>query len=123
MVEFMAILLGGRHTPARQVFRSLSSEDARIKILKSLLQDAPQNKDKGPEYDEIIALFATVKKRRNAYAHGLWYTHESNRVWLAEASPDELSFFEKREVKKKELETVIHQMNDLWDKLNKIMHY
>ena len=121
MIEFMALLMGGDQAPARQVFRSLNSEDAKLKILTSLLEDSPLNKNKGAEYDEAISLFATVKKKRNAYAHGLWYTHESSRVWLAEASSDELFFFDKREVKIGELTATLQEMADLWHKLSAIL--
>ena len=48
----------------------LVGEEIRIKVLRSLLENAAVNKDKGPEYDAIIEMFATVKNKRNALVPG-----------------------------------------------------
>jgi hypothetical protein len=117
MIEIMALLLGGGNTPARQVFRTLVSEDARVKVMRALLEHSPINKDKGQEFDDIIDLFVEVKKRRNAYAHGLWSTHDSGRTFLAEPSPDDLRpFLNQCEVKSKELNHALQRMSDLFSK-------
>lgn len=121
MVQFMGLLIGDRSTPARQIFHSLRSEEAQITIIRALLEQAPRNKNKGQEYDDVIDLFASVKSRRNTYVHGLWWTHDSGRAFLQEATPDELSFLNKREVKKGEIETLLADMGRLWDMLSKIL--
>jgi hypothetical protein len=118
MIEVMAILMGDRSSPARQVFRSLNSEDARVKVMRSLLEQAPSNKNKGQEFDEIIDLFVEVKKKRNIYAHGLWATHlSSGRVFIQEASTDAvMTFLSRREVKIGELKASLSRMAELWAK-------
>jgi hypothetical protein len=115
MIAIMAILMGGIKSPARQVFRSLNSEEARVKIMQSLLERHPLNKDKGREFDDIIALFIEVKRKRNAYAHGLWHTHnDTGRVFISELSPDFFpAFLTQREVKKTELLEALRRMNEL----------
>ena len=122
MVRFMAVLIGDNSTPSRQIFHSLRSEEARITIMRALLEQAPRNKDKGQEYDDIIDLFASVKNKRNTYAHGLWHTHESGRVFLQEATLDDLGFLDKREVQKGELEATLRDMGRLWDMLTPIIN-
>lgn len=115
MIAIMAILMGGLNSPARQIFRSLNSEDARVKIMRSLLERHPLNRDKGQEFDDIIDLFVEVKKKRNAYAHGLWHTHNSTRrVFLSELSPDMFpAFLSQREVRKPELKEALRRMDEL----------
>jgi hypothetical protein len=104
MIAIMALLLGHSAAPARQIFRSLNSEDARVKVMRALLETYPGNLDKGQEYDDLIDLFVEIKNRRNAYSHGLWQTHSSGRTFLAEPTADEYpSFLAQREIKKGEL--------------------
>jgi hypothetical protein len=117
MISFMALLLGDVSAPAQQVFRSLHSEDSRVKVMRVLLEKSKINQDKGQEFDDLLDLFVEVKKRRNALAHGLWSTHSSGRVFLAEPTTDEFhSFITQREIKKTEL---THTLNRI-DALNKL---
>ena len=88
IIEIMALLMGDASAPARQVFRSLNSEEARVKVMRALLETTRHNETKGREFDEVIDLFVEIKNKRNAYAHGLWWTHEGGRVFLEEHSPD-----------------------------------
>lgn len=123
MIRFMSLLISDQEAPARQIFRSLNSEQARIQIMRALLETAPHNKDKPGAYDEIIDLFDMVRKKRNAYVHGLWTTHEeSGRAFLAEASVDDTYFSEQREVTTKELEVTIREMSDLFVKINRVLY-
>jgi hypothetical protein len=123
MIEIMALLLGDKRAPARQIFRPLVSEDARVKVMRALLERSPINREKGKEFDEIIDLFVEVKNKRNAYAHGLWQTHSSGRCFLSEPSADEFpSFLEQREIKTKELEYVLKRMSDLLKLSLSIIH-
>jgi hypothetical protein len=117
MIDIMSLLLGDRTAPGQQIFRSLVSEEARLKVMRSLLEHARLNRDKTQEFDDIIDLFSEVRTRRNAYAHGLWSTGEDNRAWIQEPSPDWLAeFLSEREVKISELEAVLKRMNELWKK-------
>jgi hypothetical protein len=123
MIRFMALLLGDETSPARQVFRALNSEDARVKVMRALLEQAQHNDGKGPEFDEVIDLFVEIKTRRNAYAHGLWWTHEeTGRMFLAEASTNEsVAYFVQREIKLGELNATINRMDELRAKLRPII--
>jgi uncharacterized protein (UPF0335 family) len=124
MIEVMALLMGDKLAPARQVFRSLNSEDARVKVMRSMLEQSHINRDKGREFDEIIDLFAEVKKARNIYAHGLWRSHHpSQRAFIQEASADETAtFLSEREVKASELRAVLKRMGELWNKTLAVTH-
>lgn len=118
MIHVMALLLGESDAPARQVFRSLNSEDARIKIMRSLLEHARHNTQKGREFDEIIDLFVEIKQSRNRYAHGLWWTHdETGRAFLEEASPDHArTFLSRREIKIGEINAAIQRIDKFFSK-------
>jgi hypothetical protein len=123
MIQFMSLLISDQKAPARQIFRSLNSEQARIQVMRALLETAPHNKDKHRAYDDVIDGFDAIRKKRNAYVHGLWCTHdESGRSFIAEASVDETFFTEQREVSIKELEAVIQEMGDLFVKINRILY-
>jgi hypothetical protein len=82
-IEFLGVLLGDRQLPSRQIFRAIRGERARIEVLTALLEHARQNKDKGAEYDRVIADFDRLNRRRNAYVHGMWMVHDTGRVFLA----------------------------------------
>jgi hypothetical protein len=97
MIAVMASLLGDINTsPARQVFRSLTSEQARLKVMRSLLHEAKSNISKSKYYDEVIDEFASLNKIRNSYVHGLWYTHSTGKVLIAEVRSDEESTFDRK---------------------------
>lgn len=117
MIDIMALMMGGRGSPAREVFRSLNSEDARVKIMRAMLEHSHSNTDKGQEFDEVIDLFVEVKNARNAYVHGLWETHSTGRAFLSEPSSDLVAaFLSQREVTLGELEKTLARMSELWRK-------
>jgi len=121
MIEFLGVLLGDRTLPTRQIFRSLPSEQARIKLLTALLEEAPINNDKGPEYDDIIRDFKALNTARNKYVHGLWCIHDSGRIFLAEATPEEHPVVApRREITADELTTTLRRMGDLWKAILKL---
>lgn len=120
MIEILSLLLGSIDMPSRQIFRAIQSEHTRIKVITALLEEAPQNAAKGAEYDEIIARFASLNKARNKYVHGLWHTHDSGRVFIAEASANELHLRAQREVTIEELETKLAEMGQLWREVRKL---
>jgi hypothetical protein len=118
MIAVLAELLGGDHRlPSRQIYRSIISPQARIKVLRSLLERTEMNQRKDGIYDEILNEFASLNNLRNTYLHGLWHTHESGRVFFIEASLDETSLFEHREVQIDEMVSAIQKMTSLEDRI------
>jgi hypothetical protein len=57
-----ATLMGDPTSPARQVFRSLNSEDARVKVMRALLEQAKINQARGQEFDEAIDLSSRSRR-------------------------------------------------------------
>ena len=120
MIDLMADLMGGEDPPARQVYFSIVNQNARIKVMTAMLEQSSLNMDKNETYDKIITDFTTIKNKRNEYVHGIWWTHNTGRVFLASPEPDEFSWHNGREVLIQELEHVVQQMNDLAGKLKGI---
>jgi hypothetical protein len=120
MIEVLRDLLGGGpQVPARQVFRSIISNQARKTMMLTLLERARINEHKSALYDQLIRDFSDLNTRRNTYVHGIWHTHESGVVWLCEESIDDFHHLDAREVKKKELEEMWKLMTAL---VTKIVH-
>lgn len=118
MIEILRELLGGhKELPARQVFRSIINQQARIQVLTALLEQSWLNRHKDQFYDDIIGEFAGLNKKRNEYVHGLWWTHDSDRVFLCVEAIDDGSFLDGREVTYKEVEAVFLRMSALSAKL------
>jgi hypothetical protein len=114
MIDVLTELLGGNaELPSRQIFRSIVAVQARIKVMRSLLQRTELNERKDQIYDEVINEFAALNDLRNTFLHGLWYTHQSGRVFFVEESIDDLSVFHAREVTVQEVETIIGRMTAL----------
>src|ERR1041385_6040092 len=61
---------------ANLVFRTIINQNTRLDIMRAMLERSPQHKEKTLELDRMIADFSSLNGTRNAYAHGLWYTHE-----------------------------------------------
>jgi hypothetical protein len=62
MIDVLTELLGGNsELPSRQIFRSIVSAQARIKVMRSLLQRTELNDKKDKIYDEVINEFGRVK--------------------------------------------------------------
>src|SRR4051812_44820339 len=53
---------------ARQMFRTIVSQQVRIKVMRSLLEKAPTHRGKGLFFDEMINEFASLNGARNGYA-------------------------------------------------------
>jgi hypothetical protein len=122
MIDVLTELLGGDYgLPSRQIYRSIISPQARIKVLRSLLERTEMNQRKDKIYDEILNEFASLNNLRNTYLHGLWHTHEGGRVFFIEASVDETSLFENREVKIEEIVSAIGKMTDLEDRISDLI--
>lgn len=114
MIGIFSELLGvyQHQVPMRQVFRSITSQHTRITIMRNLLQENSRNANKSVEYDKIIDEFSSLNRTRNDYAHGLWHTHESNRVFLASPEGEHSFPFEPREVTIQELQTVLNRIKE-----------
>jgi hypothetical protein len=108
-------------TGPRQIYRSIISPQSRIKVLRSLLQRTELNQRKDPIYDEVIDEFSSLNDQRNTYLHGLWHTHESGRVFFIEASQDEMSIFQNREVHLNEIDEFIDRLDALENRIANIM--
>lgn len=116
MIGILEDLMGGRNTPARQIFRSIYSNQARRKIMLALLQRSKINLDKDSYYDNILDEFAKLNKNRNSYVHGMWYTRPpfpTGDVFLSEESVDDHHWLEARPVPYKEIEQVMLRMTRL----------
>lgn len=121
MIGILGQLLGDG-APARQVFRAIIAQNARIKVMKALLERTARNKTKGSEYDEIISEFASLNDLRNTYIHGLWHTHETGRVFFSESSIDDGHIFAQRELLIEELQNATIRMGNLWVRVTKLLH-
>jgi hypothetical protein len=118
--EFMTRVLGdllgvtSGAVPLRQMFRSIINAQTRITVMRNLLERAPRNRDKGPEYDELLDEFSAVNGLRNKYIHGLWSTHRgSGAVYFAEPTTDDFWFLTSRKIELQELEAVLVRINGL----------
>ena len=121
MIDLTALLLGDPAMPARPIFRGLAGEAARVNVLRALLERGPVNTRKGPAFDAAIAGYAAARRRWRAYIHGLWYTHENGRTFLAAPTGDAASFLVAREVKTAELEAELDRLNELTETLLKLV--
>ncbi len=83
--------------------------------MEALLLNAFINPEKPDVFNEVIRVFKTVKDKRNDLAHGLWFTHESGRVFLADPSTDmkQMIAAKRREVPIPELKEDIRRMQRL----------
>lgn len=123
MIRFMALLLGNtERPPARQIFRSVANNRARIEIMRSLLEESPSNKDKGPEYDAIISEFEAIGKERNKYVHGLWWTDlTSGQVGRVDAADTSEGGGSLQAVSLKSAKHIPVRMSALRDRINAVM--
>ena len=53
----------GLDLSARQIFRSITSQDGRVKLMRNLLETLPHNKSKSLRYDEMINEFASINSQ------------------------------------------------------------
>ena len=113
MIGVLQDLLGSKAAPARQIFHSIVSNQARKSLLLTCLQRSKINAKKTDIYETIIQQFSNLNAKRNGLLHGLWYTHESGRVFLSESAVDDTHYFNSREVKIEELEEMDKAMGRL----------
>jgi hypothetical protein len=110
MIQVLQDLLGNKSAPARQIFHSVISNYARKTLMLACLQRASVNARKADIYESIIVRFSQINTKRNRFLHGLWYTHESGRVFLSESAIDDFHYTDAREVKIEELEEMNKEM-------------
>jgi hypothetical protein len=104
MIQVLQDLLGSRSAPARQIFHSVVSNKARQSLMLACLQRSKINIRKTDLYEEMILQFSRLNSQRNSLVHGLWYTHETGRVYLSAGAVDDFHYIDAREVKIEELE-------------------
>jgi hypothetical protein len=98
---------------AQQIYRTISTNAARKKVMIALLKHSSINKDKDDFYDEVIEEFDQLNGIRNGYTHGLWSTHQAGAVFLSKASADVFSHLEPREVRIDEIKAHDKRMRHL----------
>jgi hypothetical protein len=111
------LIAGHARVPARQIFRSVISEAARIKIMTALLEHSPENASKGQFYDNVISSFRTLNSKRNAMVHGLWWTRDDGKVFIAKESLDEYATSKGRLVSAREVRFILKKMATLLKQL------
>jgi hypothetical protein len=120
MITILRALLGGSAAvPARQIFRSIISERARIQMMATLLQKTYLNQAKGSFYDDVIAEFERLNSKRNAYVHGLWWAREDGRLFLTNDLLGDHHFYRSREVPFSEIQETVSGMKRLLRNLAK----
>jgi hypothetical protein len=106
------------HDSARLIFRSIINQNARISIMKTMLEKSPLHADKPEYFDRLIEEFVALNKLRNGYAHGIWRTDDkTNRVYLETETEAYADVAKRREVTADELMSVAKQMVDLREKI------
>lgn len=88
-------LLGTTRTDvAGYIYRTLRNPSIKFDILQTLLEKSASNAGLGDDYDRIISQYDEVRKGRNAYAHGLWYTATDGSVLLCKRNEHDLAFLD-----------------------------
>ena len=103
---------------ARQMFRTIVSQQLRIKIMRSLLQKTPIHRGKGLFFDKMIKEFEALNKVRNGYAHGLWFTGSDRNLYLEEETDVYGVFLNKRKVMPEELVGHLKRMADFLKRID-----
>ena len=109
-------------SPGRQIFRTISNNNTRAKVLLSLLNDFPGNDRKrtDPVYEEIISEFQSLANLRNDYLHGLWWTKLNGDVYLQTENKEATTFFnQRRRIPKADFQSFLTRMPKLIRKIEK----
>jgi len=115
ITRVFADLIGGFDSPAiaSQVSMAIISQQLRIKVMQTLLENGRQNRNKSQKYDHILEEFGKANALRNSYIHGLWTTHQSGRTFLESVSADGFGWCRARRVTAKELDNYIARLMKL----------
>lgn len=109
----LAGLAGTDPTTAGYILRAIKSPRGRVDLLEALLQKAPRNREKGPEWDRLISDFWNVNKARNRYVHGHWWTDHNGKTWFAPTDEHGLSPFQATELEIADLQNTVDQVGTL----------
>jgi hypothetical protein len=112
LIELMYVLIGSQDRGvARQIFRAVTSDKARLDILRSLLEKTQRNAERAREFDDALKAFEVVKQKRNHWIHGLWYTHEdSGATYLSDDMTHDIPFIRSKPVKLADLESCVREI-------------
>jgi hypothetical protein len=103
---------------ARLVFRSIINQNARISVMKAMLEKSPTHAETSDWFDKIIDEFGALNRIRNTYAHSLWLTHKhTQRIYLNEETDSYEWRGPRREVKVDELVTLLNRVTAFIDSL------
>lgn len=113
MADLTARLLGDAALPGRTIFRGLAGDAQRVTVLRALVGQAPGDANRD-DIETAVARYQGARRRWRAYLHGLWYTHENGRTFLAApGGADAATFLVAREVKATELEAELARLTAL----------
>ena len=116
---FHSICRGTNQRVSRIVFRSLV-QDSRIRISRYILENSPTHYAASTELDDIIDEFDSCNSVRNKFVHGMWYTHDSGRIYLSPANEDPtLPGTHRRLVPLKEITDLITRMVELQRRISR----
>ena len=124
MIFVFADLTGSQDRDmARQIFRSIVSQKARLDIMRRLLETAPAHAQKEKFYDDTLSEFSALNRARNSFAHGLWFTHDETHqcYFQEELDGPHQSFTDARKVELAELDACIDRGQKLV--MSVIRHY
>jgi hypothetical protein len=113
MADLTARLLGDAGLPGRTIFCGLAGDAERVAVLRGLLGKVPGNAERD-DIETAIDRYHGARRRWRAYLHGLWYTHENGRTFLAApGGSGAATFLVAREVKAAELEAELARLSAL----------
>jgi hypothetical protein len=122
MIDFFSFLLGHKGGAARPVLRSIVNQEARIKVMRGVLENTWDTVNLSEACDDLLDEFKKVTALRNRYVHGLWFTHQDGKVYLRAPSVDYWDFSDTRRVTTKELDSFIARLYALHEKAGNLPH-
>jgi hypothetical protein len=95
MIRVFEDLLDGKrndtyshNSTARKMFRTIVSQDARIKLMRGLLEGMPHNEKMSALYDDLLDRFQALNRTRNQLVHGAWTTDGDAEIVSLRRSSD-----------------------------------
>jgi hypothetical protein len=116
MIDFFSFLLGDKGGAARPVLRSIVNQEARIQVMRGVLENTWDTVNLSEACDDLLDEFKKVTALRNRYMHGLWFTHQDGKIYLRAPSVDYWDFSDTRRVTTKELDNFITRLYALHEK-------
>lgn len=110
MINFFSFLLGDKGGASRPVLRSIVNQEARIKVMRGVLENTWYTINLSEACDDLVDEFSKVTALRNRYVHGLWFTHQDGNTYLRSPSVDYWDFSNTRRVTTKELDNFIARL-------------